>query len=124
DRSVRLDLHHETIEVGSLSNTGLLDDEVGAPNRIVDRVDTHQIRRHPARYIVLFGQDEATSLVYVELHPEIAVFLELQDVVILVDHRDRSMVPERRRAHRPRLAGAKLNDRLIHPVLHLQDETL
>ena len=85
DRAVRLDREHETIVVRALANARLGDGEVGATNRIVDRVDANEIDRQAAVDRMLIGLDVAAALVHVQVDVEIAVVLEREEVVARID---------------------------------------
>ena len=91
DRAVRLDREDEAIVVGALADARLGDGEVRATNRIVDRVDAHEVDRKTAVDRMLVGLDVAAALVHVQVDVEIAVVLEREQVV----------APDRRCARRP-----------------------
>ena len=71
----------ETIVVGALANARFGDGEVGATNRIVDRVDANEVDRQAAIDRMLIGLDVAAALVHVQVDVEIAVVLQREQVV-------------------------------------------
>ncbi len=81
DRAVGLDREHETIVVRALADARLGDGEVGATNRIVDRVDADEVDGETAIDRVLVGLDVAATLVDVQVDVEVAVVLKREEVV-------------------------------------------
>ncbi len=75
----------EAIVVRALADARLGDGEVGAANRIVDRVDANEVDRETAVERMLVGLDVAASLVHVQLDVEIAVVLQREEVVRGID---------------------------------------
>ena len=83
----------EAIVVRALSDARLGDREVGAANRIVDRVDANEVDGQAAIDRMLVGLDVAATLVHVQVDVEIAVVLQREEVVR----------PDRRCGRRPTL---------------------
>ena len=61
DGAVRLDSQRQPVVVGALSNAGLGDSEVGAANRVVDRVDANDVDGQSLVDDVLIGLDVAAA---------------------------------------------------------------
>ncbi len=102
NRAVALDGERQAIVVRALANTGFCDREVGAPHRIVDRIDADQIDRHPPIHRVLLGLDVAASLVHVELDVQLAVVLEREQVVRRINDAHRRVPLDVARGYRAR----------------------
>jgi len=75
DRSIRLDMERQAIEVGALTDARLFDREVRAADRIVHRVDTYEVYRSAPRNRVRARQHKAAPLIDVQLHIDGAFFL-------------------------------------------------
>ena len=82
DRAVGLDRQRQPIVVGALSDARLGDGEVGAANRVVDRVDADEVdRQRRDRRRMLVGLDVAATLVHVQLDVDVAVVLQREEVM-------------------------------------------
>ena len=123
-RAVGLDEHREPIEVGALADPGLVDREIGPPHRVVDRVDTHEVDGRPTRNGMLVGEREATALVDIELHVQVPVFFECEEVMRRVEDVDRPGRIDIGRRDGTRLLDVDLQRGLVYVVVEGQNERL
>ncbi len=116
DRPVRLHRDRQTIVVGALTDTRLGDGEVGATDRVVDRIDTHQIHRQRAIGRMLRRLHVPAALVHVQLATDLAVLLQREQQVIGIDDVDRAMGLDIPGVDGARLVGGDIEHRLVHVI--------
>ena len=124
DGAVGLDLDREPVVVGALADAGLGHREVGAADRIVDRVDAHQVHRQRPVGRMHLGLDVAAALVHVQLHGDLAVVLEREQEVVGVLDGDGAVLLDVAGVHRARALAADVEDRVVHVLGEHQGERL
>ena len=114
DRPVGLDRERQPVVVRALPDARLGNGKVGAPHRIVDRVDADHIHGHGAVERMLLGLHVAASLVDVQLTRDVPVVLQREEELVRVHDRDRAVGLDVASIHGPRLAVLDVEHRLVH----------
>jgi len=107
DGAVRLDREREAIVVRALTDARFGHGEVGAANRIVDRVHANEIDGKTAVERVLIGLDVAAALVHVKVDVEVPIVLQRKEMVRPIDDADSARAADVGRGDR---AGFRTRD--------------
>ncbi len=114
ERPVGFDGERQPVVVGALPHASLGHGEVGATDRVVDRVDPHDVHRQRPVDGVLLGLDVPSALVDVQLPGDLAVVLQREQQLVGIHDRHRAVLLDVARVDRPRAVALNVQDRLVY----------
>src|SRR4051794_36647640 len=124
DRTVSLDCQRQPIVVGALADARLGDSEIGAANRIVDRVDTDDVNGKRLVHDVLIGLYVPTTATDVQLDVDVAIALQREEVLVAIDDRDATLALDVGSGHSAGRVLRNAKDGVLDALVQRQRERL